>query len=126
MKTDNRGDGSTICASFALVRVVEATSLHFTPPAHPTLPSDPCQYFLSIFFRECFECPSLVAGDENKGEAVRPLLILSALINRYGSASTMIKKRKLPACTTPNWKLTSMLWLLGSPPPGKVTVTVEL
>lgn len=43
----------------------------------------------------------------------------------YGSASMMRWKRKLPPCTTPKVKFTSMLALFGKPP-GIDTVNVEL
>ena len=43
----------------------------------------------------------------------------------YGSASMMSLKRKVPSCTTPNVKFTSILALFARPP-GIDTVTVEL
>jgi len=45
-------DDCALCAGFESVRVVEATLLHFTPPAHTTPVIRGCQYFLWIFFGE--------------------------------------------------------------------------
>src|ERR1041384_1217606 len=48
------------------------------------------------------------------------------MLTAYGSASTLMKKRYVPPCWTPNRKCTSIVLPLVNPPPGNVTVTVLL